>query len=107
MVLSAISIVSGGCVESTEEEFAVQAAVEGLSRELSEQTMLAKVPSEGIGEIQDTGKESSQSAMDQVEVKMRYPVGFRRRGEVMSETGGEQLTQHSGDHRFGRPCQTY
>jgi hypothetical protein len=66
------------------------AAVEGLSRELSEQTMLAKVPNEEIGGNQDGGQcvFPLKSAMGQVEVEMRYPVGFRRRGEVMSETEG-------------------
>jgi hypothetical protein len=56
MVLNATSIVSGVALKSTEEEFALHAAVEGLSRELSEQTMLAKVPSEEIRGNQDGAK---------------------------------------------------
>ena len=78
MVLNATSIVSGVALKSTEEEFALHAAVEGLSRELSEQTMLAKVPSEEIRMEQSVLP--LKSAMGQVEVEMRYPVGFRRTG---------------------------
>jgi hypothetical protein len=71
--------------------------------------MLAKVPSEEIGGNQDGGQcvFPLKSAMGQVEVEMRYPVWASAGGGGDVRDRGEQLTQHSGDHRFVRPCQTY